>query len=75
MVIRTKEHLSANSAVYDHISQCDIGKNSSIDNFRIVNNGNSDFGIKIREALYIKYNKPSLNNQFFSERNLSLIHI
>jgi len=72
MAIRTKEHFTGESAIYDHISQCELGRNSTIDNFRVLNSGNSDFEIKIKEALYIKYKKPTLNNQIL-QRGMSFL--
>ena len=63
LAVRSKEHLKGKSAVFDHVQNCRNCKDASIENFKILNTGNSDLEIKILEALQIKDLKPKLNNQ------------
>jgi len=55
LAVRTKEHLKGNSAIFDHTSQCHLGHQCNIENFKVLSNGRSDLEIKIKEALLIKY--------------------
>ena len=57
------EHLSGNSAIFQHISSCDACNHSTIENFHILSHGNNDFDNKVNEALYIKKQKPLLIKQ------------
>ena len=59
LAIRCKEHL----AIFEHKRSCMHCKNASLENFKILNRGNTDLEIKIIETLQIKAKKPSLNNQ------------
>jgi hypothetical protein len=61
--LRRKEHLKGNSPIHSHINDCHVCQNSP--NFEILDSGRNDFNLKIKEALYIKYRKPSLNTQIF----------
>ena len=61
--VRSKEHLKGNSAIYEHVRNCQLGHNSNLDNFKILGSGSSDTEIRIKEALYIKKHRPKLNNQ------------
>ena len=63
LAVRSKEHLKGNSAIYEHASNCQLGHNSNLDNFKILGSGSSDTEIRIKEALYIKKHRPKLNNQ------------
>jgi len=63
--IRRKEHLTGNSPIFDHIRNCNDCNNSVNNNFVILDSARNDFQLKIKEALYIKYNKPSLNTHLF----------
>ena len=63
LAIRSKEHLTGNSAIFDHVQNCRDCTNASLENFKILNCGNSDLEIKILEALQIKDLKPKMNNQ------------
>ena len=63
LAIRCKEHLVGNLAIFEHKRSCMHCKNASLDNFKILNIGNTDLDIKIIEALQIKAKRPTLNNQ------------
>ena len=63
LAVRSSEHLKGKSAVYEHVRNCAKCNEASIENFKILNTGNSDLEIKILEALQIKQLKPILNNQ------------
>lgn len=63
LAIRKKEHFQGNSAIFEHISVCESCKFCNLKNFKILNTGRTDFELKIKEALYIKMLKPTLNNQ------------
>ena len=56
-----REHFSGYSAIFEHISSCNACNHSTIENFHISSHGNNDFDNKVREALYIKKQKPLLN--------------
>ena len=49
--------------------------NYSIDQFSVVETGKSDNEISIKEALHIKYKKPSLNNQLFTQGSSFVLNI
>ena len=57
---RYKEHLKAPSPIYDHHNI--TGHETSIENFSIVGRGDQNLIRAIKEAIYIRVNNPSLNN-------------
>ena len=64
LAVRTREHFEGRSAISSHLENCfSCRSSSSISNFRILASGLSDLDIKIKEALYIKKSKPSLNSK------------
>ena len=65
LVERVKEHLKGNTAVSDHISNCNICKNKNItvNNFEILKKWRNKFETMISEALLIKRYNPTLNKQ------------
>ena len=65
LATRSREHFEGGSAIFDHFNICKPQNIPTINNFKILNTGQSDFAIKIKEALYIKYKKPSLNSKLF----------
>jgi hypothetical protein len=75
LVTRFKEHVKGNSAIFDHVGSCQHCKNCNIGNFSILSSGRSDYEIKIKEALYIKYEKPSLNNNILHNGSQFLLHV
>ena len=56
---RFKEHLKAPSPIYDHSNT--TGHNVTLDNFSIVGREDQNLCRWIKEALYIRVNNPSLN--------------
>ena len=66
LTVRAKEHSSQKSAISHHLDHCKLCKdNFSLRNFNVLDHGNSDFELLIKEAFYIKKCKPKLNNQLF----------
>ena len=65
MATRVKEHQTRDSAIKTHISTCNACQQSysCANNFSILDKGKNDFEITIKEALYIKSNRPRLNKQ------------
>ena len=63
---RVREHLSADrtSHVFKHLESSPQCRSlCSIDSFRVLDNASTPFQLKIKEAIYIKLEKPSLNAQ------------
>ena len=63
---RIREHLVSDksSHIYKHLQESETCKNScSAESFTILDYATSKFQIKIKEALYIKWDNPSLNRQ------------
>ena len=57
---------SEKSAIGQHLQTCHTCDHNFNENqFKILSTGNSDFDCKIREALLIKSEKPTLNQQLF----------
>ena len=66
LATRIKEHRSEKSAIGQHLQTCHTCDHNFNENqFKILSTGNSDFDCKIREALLIKSEKPTLNQQLF----------
>ena len=64
LATRVGEHKHANSAVYDHLNDCQVCKDRfSADLFKILDSGRNDVETTIKEALYITSHKPMLNRQ------------
>ena len=56
------------SAVFNHLSSCETCKsNFSCDSFSIIDSGKNDFEITVKEALHIKFEKPTINRQLFTQ--------
>ena len=71
---RIREHLVSDksSHIYKHLQESETCKNScSAESFTILDYATSKFQIKIKEALYIKWDNPSLNGQL-KQLDLSL---
>ena len=63
---RVKEHLSSSktSHIYQHIHSNNLCKGKSNEtNFSIIDKASTEFTLKIKEALHIKWDKPNLNKQ------------
>ena len=68
LATRVKENGTSSSAVSNHLSSCEIYKlNFSCDSFSIIDSGKNDFEITVKEALYIKFKKPTINRQLFTQ--------
>ena len=71
LLIRMEEHFSSNkgSVIYEHISENRICKDACDKNsFKIIDTANSEFLLKIKEAIHIALKKPTLNKQIKHER-------
>ena len=76
LATRVKEHETSSSAVKDHLLSCDSCKcNYSCDNYSIICSGKSDNEISIKEALHIKYSKPVLNRQLYTQGTSFVLNI
>ena len=76
LATRVKEHGTSASAIYDHLNICVPCKSKfSINNFSILDRGNNDFEVSIKEALYIKSTKPDLNKQLFNNGSTFILNI
>ena len=74
---RIREHLVSDksSHIYKHLQESETCKNScSTESFTILDYATSKFQIKIKEALYFKWDNPSLNGQL-KQLDLSLFLI
>ena len=70
LATRVKEHgtLRSPSAVSNYLLSCETCKlNFSCDSFSIIDSGKNDFGVTIKEALHIKFKKPTINRQLYSQ--------
>ena len=66
LATRIKEHRSEKSPIGQHLQTCHTCDHNFNENqFKVFSTCNSDFDCKIREALLIKSEKPTLNQQFF----------
>ena len=68
LATRVREHSqSSSSAIHDHLVRCEFCKeNYSVNSFRVLDKGNSDLAISIKEAIHIKLKRPTLNKQLFN---------
>ena len=62
---RVEQHLRTdfNSNVYKHINKNEICKNSDKNSFKILDRGNTNYALAIKEGIHIKWRSPSLNTQ------------
>ncbi|XP_020906008.1 uncharacterized protein LOC110244161 [Exaiptasia diaphana] len=62
---RRKEHLfgDKSSHVYKHVHNTKCGENVNNECFSIIDSDNTEYKIKIKEAMHIKWLRPSLNQQ------------
>ena len=63
LITRIKEHLSANSMLYDHFLICNCKSNliNVCKQFHILSTGSYNYDVKIKESFLILKNRPSLN--------------
>ena len=67
LATRVREHGHASSAIHEHLNNCSACKHDySIDSFRVIDGGNCDMSVSIKEAMHIKLKKPTLNKQLFN---------
>ena len=62
---RCEQHLKTdhNSSIYKHINSNNNCKKSNKNSFKIVDRGNTDYTLAIKEGMHIKWNEPNLNSQ------------
>ena len=76
LVTRVGEHGHSPSAIYEHLSICDVcTSNYSCDSFKILEHGKNNFDITVKEALHIKRTKPSLNTQLYANGSSFVLKI
>ena len=76
LTTRSKEHLTGSTAVTQHLHECASCKdNASLSNFTVIASGRTDFEIKIKEALFIKYEKPRINNQLSQQGSSFFLNV
>ncbi len=76
LVTRVKEHLKLkNSAIKQHIDNCNSCKDINITHFKILHSGTSDFNVKVKEALEIKRVNPTLNIQMYQNGASFLLNV
>ena len=71
LATRVKEHGTSpsNSAVSNHLTSCETCKlNFSCDSFSITDSGKNDFEVTIKEALHIKFKKPTMGRLLYRGR-------
>ena len=68
------ERVKGNSAISDHLGNCHA-PSFDISRFNVLACGNSDFEIKIKEALLIQLERPSLNCQLSHSGSSFLLNV
>ena len=66
-MVRVREHLSGNSAIFERICSCNACNHSTMGNFHILSHGHNDFDNKVKDTLCIKKQKPLLNKHLFNQ--------
>ena len=55
------------NSIHEHLNNCSAWKHDySIHSFRVIDGGNSDMSVSIKEAMHIKLKRPTLNKQLFN---------
>ena len=74
---RVSEHISAPSAIHEHRKKCiTCNENDDfIDLFSVLDKSNSDFELRILEALHIRDKNPSLNKQLLNNGSSFMLNI
>ena len=79
LATRVKEHGTSPSAVFSHLLSCETCKsNFSCNSFSIIDSGKNDFKITVKEALHIKFKKPTINRQIsalFGRKGFSFVRV
>ena len=64
LTIRSTEHRTQRSAVSDHLKECRTCEDFyGLDNFSVLASAQNDYELRIKEALFIKRQIPTLNKQ------------
>ena len=69
------EHSSGYSAICKHVSSSSTCNHSTIENFHILSHGSNDLDNKVKEALYIKKQKPLLNKHLHQHGASFLLNV
>ena len=75
---RIAEHQRSGSAIYVHSRDCNTCSENTQEfqgSFTVLDKGNSDFDLKILEALEITENRPSLNKQLVNNGAFYVLNI
>ena len=76
LATRVREHGTSPSAVFNHLSSCETCKSSfSCDSFSIIDSGKNDFEITVKEVPHIKFKKPTINRQLFSQGSSFVLNV
>ena len=76
LATRVKEHGTSPSAVFNHLSSCETCKsNFHVIVFLIIDSGKNDFEITVKEALHIKFKKPTINRQLFTQGSSFVLYV
>ena len=75
LLTRFREQICGNSAILEHISSCKACNHFTIENFHILSHGSNDFDNKVKEALYIKKQKPLLNKHLYQHGGSFLLNV
>ena len=78
LATRVKEHGTSpsNSAISNHLTSCETCKlNFSCDSFSIMDSGKNDFEVTIKEALHIKFKKPTIDRQLISQGSSFILNV
>ena len=75
LATRVRENFSGNSAIFLQYSSCNACNRSTIENFHILSHGNNDFDNKVKEALYMKKQKPLLNKHLHQHGASFLLNV
>ena len=76
LTTRVKEHYQGPSAIQNHLDSCNACKEQfSCQSFVVIDSGQTDFDITIKEALHIKHHRPWLNKQLHSQGSSFVLNI
>ena len=79
LATRVKEHGTSPSAVSNHLSSCETCKSTiscnQIIQFLIIDSGKNDYEITVKEALHIKFKKPTINRQLFTQGSSFVLNV
>ena len=64
-----------NSAQWTKMVLERVSLNFSCDSFSIMDSGKNDFEVTIKEALHIKFKKPTINRQLISDGSSFVLNV